>query len=324
MERIKVLDVLRGLAAIFVMFFHYSKFWDEKSNLHLMFKYGYTGVLLFFMISGFVIFISINKSSNSLEFLYKRFARLYPTFWICLFLTSLIVKNIGLEGREVGWQDTLVNITMIPKIFGFKNVDGVYWTLCYEFFFYLLMAFLLKIQIIKNVLIWVIPWLFLCIVHNFIFQLPKTIAFSLNLSYGIFFISGILFSELKKNDNKIVIHFLILCCLFFAIYGRNDLYEGCFVLFYYILFYLICFEKINWCSNKLFVFLGTISYPLYLLHQNIGYIIISKLKLYLNNFNFFIVPSICSILLSFLVYKYFELPIMNKMRLKFFSKKMVK
>lgn len=313
--RIKVLDTLRGFAAIVVLLFHYSKYWNKESVLFTIFKYGYTGVILFFMISGFVIFLSINKISDANTFLFKRFSRLYPTFWVCLIFTSLVVRICGLKDREVGWVDTIFNFTMIPKVFGYESVDGVYWTLSCEFFFYLLMAIILKMKIIKNVFLWLVPWLILCLIQNFIYELPKSIVFILNLKYGFYFIAGILFYKLKKDDTTTMLnHFFIFICMFSGFYSCKDFNEGSFVIFYFILFYLFSFEKINWFSNKTFLFFGTISYPLYLLHQNIGYVIITQLKRYSAEIYLLVIPSLLSILLAFVVHKYVELPVMKRLK----------
>ena len=86
------LDGLRGVAALAVVFYHYTTRFSIKFNSDIIsnvinFKYGHYGVQLFFVISGFVIFMSIEKVKSPFEFLYKRFVRLYPTFWMSLFLT---------------------------------------------------------------------------------------------------------------------------------------------------------------------------------------------------------------------------------------------
>lgn len=316
MGRISVLDVLRGIAAVMVVLFHYSKFWNEETIVYSLFSYGYTGVMLFFMISGFVIFLSVNKCESSKDFLIKRFTRLYPTFWICLALTTFFVKVFGLPGREVSWNDILINLTMIPKVLGFKDVDGVYWTLCYEFFFYIFIAILFRLRIIKDIYLWIIPWMLLCVIHNSLFVFPKAIAFLFNFKYGLYFISGILFYTLKfQEQKKIQVHLMVLICLIFSILNSKDRVESLFVVFYFFCFYLFVYEKLNWIVNKFFLFFGTISYPLYLLHQNIGYIILNKLKNYTDNISCIIIPLFFSIFLAYMVHLYVEEPVQRYLKL---------
>jgi peptidoglycan/LPS O-acetylase OafA/YrhL len=81
-KRILVLDVFRALAALLVLLSHLD-------TVH--FHFGKWGVEFFFTISGFVIFKTLENSKNSTEFLVKRFFRLYPTYWVCLILTTLTI-----------------------------------------------------------------------------------------------------------------------------------------------------------------------------------------------------------------------------------------
>lgn len=94
------LDALRGIAALSVMLFHYTAYYRKLFNTpfseNVDFKYGFYGVSLFFMISGFVIFMTIKKCNTASEFAFKRFTRLYPTFWVCVIITFLGVKLWGL------------------------------------------------------------------------------------------------------------------------------------------------------------------------------------------------------------------------------------
>ena len=90
------LDLLRFIAALAVVFFHYTFLNAVRFNqiptypiLGDFSKYGYMGVELFFMISGFVILMTtINKSP--VDFVISRVSRLYPAFWIALSLTNKV------------------------------------------------------------------------------------------------------------------------------------------------------------------------------------------------------------------------------------------
>lgn len=82
-KRLEILDVFRGLAVLFVALFHYtskySEIFEDDSTIQLFdFSYGGTGVSFFFIISGFVIFFSIQNITDCKLFLKKRFIRLYP------------------------------------------------------------------------------------------------------------------------------------------------------------------------------------------------------------------------------------------------------
>ena len=93
MKRIESLDGLRGIAILLVILYHgyyiwyeYLPFGDKYSNVFL-FKYGNLGVQLFFLISGFVILMSLEKTSSYLKFLKNRWIRLFPS----MFVVSLII-----------------------------------------------------------------------------------------------------------------------------------------------------------------------------------------------------------------------------------------
>ena len=135
--RLIQLDIFRGIACLMVLLFHYttqySKIFKNQETIQLFdFKYGGLGVDLFFIISGFVIFMSINRNISPFQFLIKRFVRLYPTFWICVSITFCIVHFSELIQYKRSFLDFIVNLTMVPDVFGVPKVDGVYWSLLPE------------------------------------------------------------------------------------------------------------------------------------------------------------------------------------------------
>ncbi|WP_146754803.1 acyltransferase family protein [Elizabethkingia anophelis] len=96
-KRIYQIDLLRFIAAFSVVMFHYSYVAYKRNDISFLSfpeisqysKYGYLGVYLFFIISGFVIAFSSRHLSLK-KFLYSRFMRLYPMFWICMFITFVV------------------------------------------------------------------------------------------------------------------------------------------------------------------------------------------------------------------------------------------
>lgn len=92
MNRIKFLDGFRGLAILLVVFFHAFTCWtgnvpygDKFANC-FPFKQGFLGVQLFFLISGFVIIMSLEKTDNFVKFIYKRWIRLFPAMFVATVL----------------------------------------------------------------------------------------------------------------------------------------------------------------------------------------------------------------------------------------------
>ena len=137
-NRYKELDALRGLAALLVVFFHFTL---GRNQYNSFFKLGATGVDLFFIISGFVIFMSLQKVSRSADFLINRASRLYPTYWAAVTFTfiSLTAYSLLKGGGDLGSKlmQYVGNLTMFQFYLGITDIDGPYWTLIIEMIFYI-------------------------------------------------------------------------------------------------------------------------------------------------------------------------------------------
>lgn len=139
------IDALRAIAALLVVWLHVCEDIAAPgsrwlADLALPLNVGGIGVMLFFMISGFVIPASLRadapRGTELRRFVVRRFFRLYPAFWL-----SIPVALIGmwwLWGKQVSWSTLLANLTMAPQPFGREPIEGLYWTLLTELVFYLL------------------------------------------------------------------------------------------------------------------------------------------------------------------------------------------
>ena len=147
--RFHEIDLLRFLAALSVLIFHYTyrgtimglvggAAFPLVANVT---KYGYLGVNLFFLISGFVILVSADGKSPR-QFATSRIVRLYPTYWCCLTITFLAILLFGRGLFIVGAGQYLANLTMLQSFAGVESIDGVYWSLAVEMKFYLLVFLL--------------------------------------------------------------------------------------------------------------------------------------------------------------------------------------
>ena len=313
-KRIPELDSLRGIAAISVMYFHYSSYFRPKLDYdfssQLDFKYGHHGVELFFIISGFVIFMSLERIKSVNDFLYKRFLRLYPTYWICLGIT--LTFSLNASYFEFTVKEKVLNFLMFQGFFGIRNIDGSYWSLVPELFFYVLMIILWKFKLLQKQLLVGIIWLF---AMGLSLLRPSLIDIILNLKFGMYFLIGMMFYQLRKNKNLRYPHIIIFLSLIATIFVRTEYESFVFTFFFVIIFYLLIYEKLNFLNNNVAIFLGKISYPLYLLHQTIGFILISYLiKLGVNDYYAILFTVIFIIALSWTVYEYLEKPILKRFK----------
>ncbi|MFF4410118.1 acyltransferase family protein [Streptoverticillium reticulum] len=146
--RLAALDGLRLLAALMVVAYHYLAFnsgaWPAPSEklfpvAHVPASYGWLGVQLFFLISGFVICMSAWGKGVG-DFAVSRATRLYPAYWFAVLAVSLAVSLFPVVNEAPRLSNIAVNLTMLQDPFGVAPVDGVYWTLWVEVRFYLLFA----------------------------------------------------------------------------------------------------------------------------------------------------------------------------------------
>lgn len=329
-KRLLELDVLRGIAALGVVLFHYTTQYNieygHSQEMLFNFPYGKYGVELFFLISGFVIFMSLERTKKDLDFLVWRFSRLYPAYWASVILTFVTtVFTSGILSQEVNWRDFLVNLTMLQEFFKIPDLDGSYWTLGVELSFYVIMFALYKAKLLKYIDTIVIGWLLLLAATIFLEKLnilsvdSRIITFLMlgrpHLSvYANLFIAGMMLYKIYKEGFSAKRCGIIIGCIF--IYKlQHFLWESLILASFILIFYMALRGNITFIKRKPLIFIGSISYTLYLVHQRIGYTIIKALyKVGLNpNISIFI-AIIISILLAMVITFLIEKPAIRIIR----------
>jgi peptidoglycan/LPS O-acetylase OafA/YrhL len=311
-ERLWQLDSLRGIAALSVVLYHYfyryAELFDKEGGGNDFVYYGQYGVYLFFIISGFVISMSLSPKTALQQFARSRFLRLYPVYWVAMCITFATIALVGLENREVPFIDFLFNFTMFQGFLGFQNVDGVYWTLRVELSFYALIGlFYYLTQRRFSLTFFAISWVVISFVLLNFWDIPacRNIAILIAAKFSIPFSLGIVFYEYYKGQSKPLTFFICQVLLLVILYLSSVLnlvdYDWLPILFCYALFCfsINCTRYQCWNSFlKKFTWFGTISYSLYLVHQNIGYIIIKYIE---STYNSNILGVICALLFSILL-----------------------
>ena len=332
--RVNELDLMRFLAALAVVFHHYllngfaANFQTIAPYplLSSLFRYGYLGVDLFFMISGFVILMT--ASSGSLRhFVLSRLVRLYPAFWICCTITFVAILTIGSPDYIATFSQYLVNMSMLSGFMDVESIDSAYWSLFVELKFYALVAIVLllgRVQQIESLFIfWLVATVALVIYPMF------HLRFVLLDDYSANFIAGATFFFIWSRGmtwvRGLVIVAAWLCALYqstvdvheFEIRIRNDLSPfviAAIVSAFFVIMGMVACKQTGVIGRANWLWLGAITYPLYLLHQGLGFMIYNVAYTKINAHILFWSLVIGMLLLAFLIHIAVERPVAKLMK----------
>ncbi len=158
--RIGVLDGFRAVAILLVIGFHWFVRWAEPWSAAgylpwgdiladaWILKYGRSHACFFFILSGFVILLTLERCRSFPDFFRKRVARLWPTLVLCAAISTALLAAFGPRDWLRGPESFLLSVLMIDPIWAkplFPDadlgwVDGAYWTLAVEARFYILVG----------------------------------------------------------------------------------------------------------------------------------------------------------------------------------------
>jgi peptidoglycan/LPS O-acetylase OafA/YrhL len=281
------IDLLRFVAAFSVMLYHYSCVIIERyvpggyPVLAPFARYGWIGVELFFLISGYAILLSAHNKTLQ-QFFLSRITRLYPAFWAACLVTALYLHVLpGLPSYS--WKVYLYNLTMMHEFLGQPAINSVYWTLEVELGFYFIISLLLSYGLWRQLPLVLLGWL---LYTAWARPTGDASAFRLLLipRYSAFFISGMLFYLLQNRLFSSWKLWLLLAASFgLALRSANTLLvlqsvagadsewnswvvSGLTASFYGV-FLLIIFRKLNLAAFPGLAKLGALTYPLYLIHS---------------------------------------------------------
>ncbi len=302
-ERLPALDLLRFTAAVAVMLYHYVSSYPSAEDasqpgliaLSAVTRYGYLGVELFFMISGFVILWS-SFGRGPTAFVISRISRLYPSYWVgmaftmlCILLLADAVPSVGVV--ELTPRTIAANATMLPAVFNAPLIEGVYWTLEIEIRFYALIFLLLIVRQLPRVELWLWIWLAVCTITLF-HDTPWIVEYLALDPYGPFFIAGcffyLIFSD-RATSGRVVA--LVLCALICALESRSHrsdfispdrisgfVVPGLTIAFFGVFGLITTIKSGLWIRASVARQLGELTYPLYLTHATMGMLVYELLR----------------------------------------------
>lgn len=314
-QRLRALDGLRGVAILLVMGFHYFYHLESyyyKSTLYpygetfsnvLVFKYGYMGVELFFIISGFVIAMTLESSRSVIDFVIRRFVRIWPALIVSAVLTFFLLNwsdsPFALTRRQF-WPNFLPSLTLTPTSLWsgwFPKVDfvtGVYWSLVVEIRFYMIAVILFWLfsreKLARNLVIFtLIIYIVRALLRRAMPGYNGVYDALFIPDYMPWFAAGAIFYELYKERLAKSAALVMLAIMYvliarvstnYAMIGRDPVFASTTALFFLALFWLLATKP---TSMKIFevrplVWIGECSYSIYLYHYAIGMILISQVS----------------------------------------------
>jgi len=353
-KRIAFIDGLRGIAIFMVILFHAFARWPEvypygdKFVTNPFLNTHIAGVNLFFIISGFVILMTLRKCKTFSDFIVRRWFRLFPSMLICSLLV-LITSGLFPErpGGEVHVWDLFPGLTFIgdgagthhlydvfSNTFGphVKSIEGSFWSLYVEVRFYIVfgLAFFFLgetagLGLIFSIFIlskltsekllgihlgaWNVGDDIFTPIHTFLstIGIERLSNFLNSRSYG-FFTAGALFFLFHVTQKRK--YFLLAVAV--GLFSSASVYENrianiCLTL----LFVLAMSNKTvqGLLERRWMLFLGFVSYPLYLLHENMMVSMIVKIGQAFPTMPAFLIPvlPICVVIaLAWLIARYLE------------------
>jgi peptidoglycan/LPS O-acetylase OafA/YrhL len=300
-KRLQGLDGLRGIAALAVVAYHYS---DEKIY------YGLLGVELFFVISGFVILMTLERVPTVGEFARHRFARLYPAYWLSVLLAAWALSP--------PISQMLTNLTMLQSFVHEADLIDPYWTLAYELWFYLVMAGLFASGQIKNIERFALLWLGLM----FAFRTGMIFGRGNNLywnwyfhllampQFGHLFIAGMMLYRKASNTGTRLTPICLWFAILYSAFGRPD-WAGISPLVYFSVNALSIVAVWN-ASMAMDLFawqplvrIGQRSYSIYLLHVPIWLMMTGEVG---TSVTTIVLSIICTLIVSSLSWTFVERP----------------
>tara|TARA_R110002051_G_scaffold313322_3_gene389315 strand:+ start:5713 stop:6759 length:1047 start_codon:yes stop_codon:yes gene_type:complete len=284
-NRLESIDFLRGIAALAVVLYHSTHnkgLLDTEGIVYNFFKFGGGfGVSVFFVISGYILPYSMYKSSYKLKnykaFFFKRITRIEPVYIASIIFTIFVFytcSQLPIEywkngSYNVNFTNFILHLGYLISFFSQQNwINPVFWSLGVEFQFYLIIGLIFPLFMRSN----------------------KYVTFSLTLISALFFwwVFEVFIKGSYLHYGGTVLRVLPMFYLGIVLFQFQEkvIDKYLYILLSILLFYL-CFIEFKWSdilavvfalviivtvkkAHPVFLFLGKISFSLYLVHVPLG------------------------------------------------------
>jgi peptidoglycan/LPS O-acetylase OafA/YrhL len=345
------LHFLRFLLAISILIVHFPHFFfpfagtlSDRSTfpfypyIDLIYAYGGFAVEIFWMVSGFIFYIFYldkirDRDISFIMFLGLRLSKLYPLHFITLLSVAYLqVQYFGVHGKTFIYENNdfihfilnLFTINFWNAKFGL-SFNGPFWSVSVEMFVYLVFFMFARIGLLnsRNNLICI------AIVFFMFYSLGILSPFYECLLY--FFCGALLASEYKIFSKRIIFSFMFFCLIFLTFRYYNPSYKNYYELkrvidalikinvsILFVVLFIKVFRDVTYKVRRVFIFLGDITYSIYMMHITLQIILIMIFykngASFFNTEIFFIFYIVISLMLGLLSYKLVEAPMQRIFR----------
>lgn len=292
-RRIVELDSLRALAAINLVLFHFTLVYTNKhgysSPLGFQWPFGAYGVEMFFILSGFVNSMSLMRRGKPVDFVAARLIRIVPVFLLVI-IANLWILPLAPMNQSVTTSQFMANMTLLPRVLGYECVDPVMWTLQIEMMFYVTLVTLFLIGGLRR---YFIGWGSLLAMSITVCPLMDALESSYGgqpwfavatglrrlmlLDFAPLFAIGFLLYMIKTKTGKRwqnILGIAVAAAVFHSIdHGKHNPAATALIIG---LVTLCAYGKVPPLRLKPLVYISTISYALYLCHNNLGCALIRR------------------------------------------------
>ncbi|MEV7285269.1 acyltransferase [Streptomyces sp. NPDC093252] len=302
--RLRALDGLRLLAALMVALYHFggrggevTRAWgsspqDQFPTLHAWFAYGPLGVQIFFVISGFVICMS-GWGRPLRSFFASRASRLMPAYWVAVVLVTAVFALPGVVYAAVTPSEALLNLTLLQEPLGAHRVLGVDWTLWVEIRFYALFALCLVLPGVnrRRVVLFCAVWTLAAAIARAADEPALTLL--LIPEHAPYFIGGMGIYLLYRDRRDTLAWGIVAVSWLTGQYqavealwhpsdpGQFSYRSASVVILIVTLGFAavlaIALGRLSWANWPWLTVAGALTYPFYLVHEHLGWVVIGVL-----------------------------------------------
>ncbi len=271
-QRIDIVNALRAFAAMFVAWGHFSL--NQGPWLNLSGKYGYTGVYVFFVISGFIIPYSLQRGGYELRnfgrFMLKRSIRIYPPYLLSIPITLLALSRFvhphSSDVIHVTFWQVCSHLLYLNDLVGSPWINVVYWTLAIEFQWYVLAGLLHGLFVSRSAVVRFIP-VALAVVVYFLTTSDRIVFHGMPV-----FLIGVFVFQYKMGLIGWRRMLCLIAIMVWTMRGPTGMLIAWIAAATGLVIAFVSFR------NRIADFLGDVSYSVYLFHLPIGVTVIGWLS----------------------------------------------